>query len=161
MLLILVVFCGCISTFKTAASYHNYSHIVSTETRGWAQLNACMNKDHILFRLRFTKGVLFTFSMWTEEYLEFVVNVEDLKPGKRLMLSNLNAWSIAGAYIEGAGRLKEGEVTIKAVSTNLIEIHINAPELPSKFDGDFTFKVRDGSVPDAIKGRHKSREEAE
>ena len=56
-----------------------------------------------LFRIEIMKGYLFTFSPWSFEGLEFVVKNDDLKPNNKLQLKDLDAWSIAGAYIIGKG----------------------------------------------------------
>lgn len=160
MLLTSAMMSGCASTFKSAESFHGYSHSVEVSP-GWRKLSSYADPGHVLFRLRFMKGTLFTFSMWTVEYLEFIVKVDDLKPGKRLMLSNLDAWSIAKAYIIGVGQLKKGEVIIESVSPDRIEARVFSPELPSQFHGVFVFKVRKTPDPVAINGRIQIREELE
>ena len=97
-------------------------------------------------------GVLFTFSMWTVEELEFVIKSSDLKPGKQLLLSELNAYSIAGAYVAGVGRLTKGELIIELARRDRIEIRVSAPELSAKFQGLFTFRMHKTPDPISIDG---------
>jgi hypothetical protein len=142
---------GCATTFKSAELYRNHSHSVEV-AEGWHKLVSRAEADKVLFRLSFHRGTLFTFSMWTMEYLEFVVDKKDLKGGRRLSLPDLNAWSIAKAYVRGAGRLKEGEIIIDSIGKGRIWVRVYAPRLPSQFHGVFEFEDRGAPDPPAIDG---------
>jgi hypothetical protein len=150
-MVLLVAIGGCARTYKSADLYHDHSHSVEVSGRSH-KLVSRAETDKVLFRLSFTEGMLFTFSMWTVEYLEFVVDKKDLKDGRRLSLSDLDAWSVAKAYIKGAGRLKEGEIIIESIGKGRIWVRVYAPQLPSQFHGVFEFEESGSPDPPSIDG---------